>query len=140
MKISTILAILLGATSSVQALERPGIEFKIFQFPPDQIPRIDGQVEDWAIVPKDYIIGMNQLSDTVGGRGTNYDRADLDVQVRVGWVKGLNQLYFLYEAFRRLLGLCADRLAQRHFRVGRGRRLVRRTLHQTNAPALQGQA
>ncbi len=80
------------------ALERSGVVFKIFQFPPDRIPRIDGKADDWEIVPKDYIIGIDQLADTVGGRGTNYNRADLDVQVRVGWVKGLNQLYFLYEA------------------------------------------
>jgi hypothetical protein len=80
------------------ALERPGIEFKIFQFPPDKIPCIDGKTEDWDVVPKDYVIGIDQLADTVGGRGTNYNRVDLDVKVRVGWVKGMNQLYFLYEA------------------------------------------
>lgn len=27
-----------------------------------------------------------------------HDPTDLDVTVKVGWVKGLNQLYFLYEA------------------------------------------
>ena len=42
---------------------------------------------------------MDQLSDTVGGRGTKIDRKDKDVNVRVGWVKGLNRLYFLYEAY-----------------------------------------
>ena len=78
-----IVGFLLAAVPLAHALERPGVEFKIFQFPPDQIPRIDGQTDDWAMVPKDYIIGMDQLSDTVGGRGTNYNRADLDVQVRV---------------------------------------------------------
>jgi hypothetical protein len=87
------------ALVSLHALERPGIEFKIFQFPPDKIPRIDGKADDWEIVPKDYIIGIDELEDTVGGHGTNYNRADLDVKVRVGWVKGMNQLYFLYEAY-----------------------------------------
>jgi len=93
-----ILGFLLAAAPLAQALERPGVEFKIFQFLPGQIPRVDGNTDDWAMVPKDYIIGMDQLADTVRGHGTNYNRADLDVQVRVGWVKGLNQLYFLYEA------------------------------------------
>lgn len=83
----------------VDALERTNVEFKIFQFPPDKIPRIDGKADDWDIVPKDYAIGVDQLADTVGGHGTNYNRSDLDVTVRVGWVKGLNQLYFLYEAY-----------------------------------------
>lgn len=80
------------------ALERAGTEFKIFQFPPDRIPRIDGATDDWDIVPPEYSIGIDQMADTVRGKGTNYNRADLDVRVRVGWVKGMNQLYFLYEA------------------------------------------
>lgn len=83
---------------SAVALERSGTEFKIYQFPPDRIPRIDGDASDWDLVPDGYVIGIDQLSDTVGGKGTNFNRADLDVKVRVGWVKGMNQLYFLYEA------------------------------------------
>jgi len=49
-------------------------------------------------VPKSYVIGMDQLKETVKGRGFNYDKKDLDVSVRVGWVRGMNRLYFLYEA------------------------------------------
>src|SRR5687767_974048 len=82
----------------VPAIERLGVEFKIFQFPANAIPRVDGKVDDWEMVPKEYAIGMDQLSDTVGGRGTKIDRKDKDVTVRVAWVKGLNRLYFLYEA------------------------------------------
>ena len=93
-----ILTLLALWSQVTRAFERPDKEFKIFQFPPDQIPRIDGRADDWNLVPESYVIGMDQLSDTVGGRGTNYNRADLDVRVRVGWVKGINQLYFLYEA------------------------------------------
>lgn len=81
------------------ALERPGIEFKIFQFPADKIPRIDGDTADWSMVPESYSIGMDQLKETLKGRGFNYDKKDLDVKVKVGWVKGLNRLYFLYEAY-----------------------------------------
>jgi len=79
-------------------LERPGVEFKIFQFPADKIPRIDGKGDDWAIVPESYAIGSDQLKETVVGLGEKRDPANLDVKVKVGWVKGLNQLYFLYEA------------------------------------------
>ncbi len=89
-----------------QALERPDVEFKIFQFPSNKIPCIDGDTKDWDIVPDDYIIGTDQLSDTVGNRTkntppreTNIDTKDIDVRVRVGWVKGSNRLYFLYEAY-----------------------------------------
>jgi PKD domain len=81
------------------ALERPGVEYKIFQFPPDRIPTIDGKTADWDIVPESYVIGMDQLKETVKGRGFKYDKNDLDVRVRVGWVRGMNHLYFLYEAY-----------------------------------------
>ena len=91
-------AVLLGISPS-QALQRTDTEFKIFQFPTNMIPRIDGQTDDWAMVPDSYAYGTDQLSDTVMGNFTNHDREDLDVTVRVGWVKGLNRLYFLYEAY-----------------------------------------
>ena len=57
------------------ALERPEITFKIFQFPPNMIPRIDGNDDDWAMMPDSYPIGMDQLEDTEapGGHGTDRD-------------------------------------------------------------------
>ncbi|MFH0988771.1 MAG: PKD domain-containing protein [bacterium] len=72
--------------------------YKIFQFPADQIPRIDGNTDDWDIVPESYTVGMDQLWDDSG----KHDKADpnnLDVKVKVGWVKGMDRLYFLYEAY-----------------------------------------
>ncbi|MBY0503963.1 MAG: PKD domain-containing protein [Bryobacteraceae bacterium] len=77
-------------------MERPEVVFRVYQFPANQIPRIDGQTNDWAMVPESYSIGIEQLKDTVNQ--TPLDRKDLDVKVKVGWVKGLNRLYFLYEA------------------------------------------
>jgi hypothetical protein len=79
-------------------LERPDVEFKVFQFPANQIPRIDGDPADWSIVPDSYTIGTKELRETDKGLGDKLDPKDLDVKVKVGWVKGLNQLYFLYEA------------------------------------------
>ena len=95
----TVFALVLVAVSGVFALERPEVEFKVFQFPKNMIPRIDGNTEDWDVVPESYVVGSDQLSDTVMDHGTNLDRKDLDVSVKVGWVKGLNRLYFLYEAY-----------------------------------------
>jgi hypothetical protein len=80
------------------ALERPGVTFQVFQFPADRIPRIDGNVDDWAMVPDSYAIGEDQLAQTVEGLSTKQDKKNLAVKVKVGWVKGLNRLYFLYEA------------------------------------------
>ena len=93
-----LLGAVLLSVSPIHALERPDKEFKIFQFPADRIPRIDGVADDWEIVPEEYAVGGEELSDTVIGGPLAHDPDDLDVKVRVGWVKGLNRLYFLYEA------------------------------------------
>jgi hypothetical protein len=80
------------------ALDRPEVTFKVFQFPANQIPRIDGKTDDWAIVPADYAIKTDQLWED-SGKHTVVDPQNLEVSVKVGWVKGLNRLYFLYEAY-----------------------------------------
>ncbi|OFY61426.1 MAG: PKD domain containing protein [Bacteroidetes bacterium RBG_13_43_22] len=72
--------------------------FKIFQFPADKIPRIDGNPDDWEIVPDSYIIGSDQLKDDEKKHSVP-DPKNLDVKVKVGWVDGINKLYFLYEAY-----------------------------------------
>jgi hypothetical protein len=72
--------------------------YRVFQFPADQIPRIDGDTGDWDIVPESYTVGMDQLWEDSG----KHDKADpnnLDVKVKVGWVKGMDRLYVLYEAY-----------------------------------------
>ncbi len=89
--------LLLIVAFGLAALERPETNFRVFQFPANRIPRIDGKTADWAMVPESYSIGMDQLQDTVNH--TPMNRKDLDVKVKVGWVKGLNRLYFLYEAY-----------------------------------------
>jgi hypothetical protein len=81
------------------SLERPDVEFQIFQFPPDAIPRIDGETDDWDMVPESYSIGSDQLRDVQINPGAKVDPKTLDVKVKVGWVKGINQLYVLYEAY-----------------------------------------
>lgn len=80
-------------------LARPEMEFKIFQFPKNAIPRMDGQTDDWSMVPESYRYKTSLLNDTEDGHGTEIDPEDLDVSVTVGWVKGENRLYFLYEAY-----------------------------------------
>ena len=72
--------------------------YRIFQFPANAIPRIDGNTDDWEMVPESYVIGFDQLNDDTGLHKKN-DTSSLNVRVKVGWVKGLNRLYFLYEAY-----------------------------------------
>lgn len=102
MKCSRIFFGVLGALilSSVgaPALERTNVVFKVFQFPADKIPRIDGETNDWDMVPDGYAIGIDQMVDDTGKHSTP-DLKSLDIRVKVGWVKGLNRLYFLYEAY-----------------------------------------
>ena len=94
--IALALAVVAGA-APLGALEKPDITYPVFQFPADRIPRIDGDAGDWAMVPESYVVGTDQLRDDTG-TFPQPDPATLDVRVRVGWVKGLNRLYFLYEA------------------------------------------
>jgi hypothetical protein len=101
MKAATALCIgaLLFAGSSY-GFEKPDTTLQIFQFPADQIPRIDGDDGDWAIVPDRYAIGIDQMTDD-SKKHPHPDPQQIDARVRVGWVKGLNRLYFFYEATQR---------------------------------------
>ncbi len=83
---------------SVSAFSQSDSTFKIFQFPANMIPRIDGNADDWSFVPESYIVGTDQLRDDEKKHPAP-DPKNLDVKVRVGWVKGMNRLYFLYEAY-----------------------------------------
>lgn len=99
---NTVVLLLLFGTVAIHSLlhglSRPGTEFPIYQFPADAIPRMDGQTEDWAQVPEQYVVGTDQLRDSMG-RIEGIHPESLDVRVKVGWVKGLSRLYFLYEAY-----------------------------------------
>ena len=76
-------------------VREPG--FKVFQFPANQIPRIDGRFDDWDIVPDSYAVTIDSMWDD-SGRHQGVDKSTLDVKVKVGWVEGENRLYFYYEA------------------------------------------
>ena len=88
----------LGVATWSCALEKPAVTYQVFQFPADRIPRIDGDISDWAIVPESYVVGTDQLWDD-SRKHAAPDPKTLDIRVKVGWVKGLNRLYFLYEAY-----------------------------------------
>lgn len=91
--------ICLGSISIVASLAQDAPKrFGIYQFPSSHIPSIDGDASDWQLVPDSLAIGIDALmnvNDPDGGIDTN----NINVVVKVGWVKGLNRLYFLYEAY-----------------------------------------
>jgi PKD domain len=92
------LVLLLIPCSVFPQLQRPETNFKIFQFPADRIPTVDGKIDDWAMVPDSYLVGTDQLIDD-SKKFKAPDPKTLDVKVRVGYIKGINRLYFLYEAY-----------------------------------------
>jgi hypothetical protein len=92
---AAVLAML--APGSALALARCERPFQVYQFPADQIPRIDGDDSDWSMVGSSYAIGNDALTAD-DGTHRHPDPASLSVSVKVGWVKGLDRLYFLYEA------------------------------------------
>ena len=116
-KLTLVALVAVLLTSTPFALERKDVTFKIFQFPADQIPRVDGKTDDWAVVPESYAVGMDELMDTEQGHGMNHDTKNLDVKVKVGWVKGLNRLYFLYEGFDNYWDFAASGLHNDIFEV-----------------------
>ena len=75
-----IFAVIVWSPGAVHALERPDMEFKVFQFPKNMMPRIDADTSDWDIVPDDYSIGTDQLLYTTYGMKTN--PKDKDITVR----------------------------------------------------------
>lgn len=87
------------ASEGSYATAREGRIFKIYQFSPETMPHIDGNTADWDRVPASYTYGTTLLKDTEDGHGAEIDTTDIDVRVKVGWVKGMNRLYFLYEAY-----------------------------------------
>ncbi|MCD7900822.1 MAG: hypothetical protein LUH22_13410 [Bacteroides sp.] len=73
-------------------------EYKIWQFPKDQLPVIDGNTDDWKNIPESYIITIDDMKEDEG-KHARPNTSTLDISVKVGWCAGLNRLYFLYEAY-----------------------------------------
>lgn len=96
LRIMLALAICIGP--EIIAFSQEDSTIKVFQFPANMIPCIDGKTNDWNIVPAHYMVGNDQLTEDFG-KMDKLNPKDLSVKVRVGWVKGLNRLYVLYEAY-----------------------------------------
>jgi len=98
-KLFIVSALVLLVLSNVCfALELPDKEFKVYQFPRTMMPRIDGKADDWEMVGEEYTYGNDVLYDNWKPPVVK-DPKNHDAKVRVGWVKGMNRLYFLYEAY-----------------------------------------
>jgi hypothetical protein len=90
--------VVLSSGNRVVAQGKNDTVYKVFQFPANKIPTVDGELLDWSMVPESYAIKTDQLRDDT----KHYDSVNpksMDVSVKLGWIKGLNRLYFLYEAY-----------------------------------------
>ena len=48
------------------ALDRPETTYKVYQFPQNAMPHIDGDGADWSMVPESYVVDTRHLTDTDG--------------------------------------------------------------------------
>lgn len=90
--------------------------FKVFCFPSDKIPQIDGDISDWDIVPEKYLITIDSMTEDEGNY-MNPDKSTLDIEVKVGWSKETNRLYFLYKAYDNYWSFSRDDLMVDIFEV-----------------------
>ena len=99
-KLSLLLLIAcLPLVGMLSAHQPKGVTYKVYQFPPDKLPKIDADPSDWDMVPDSFAIDGSHLMDTVMGKGKNMDPKDLAVEVKVAWSAKTNRLYFLYKMY-----------------------------------------
>jgi hypothetical protein len=94
---------LLGAicalvAAPVMAHVPEGVVWNAFQWPPGAAPTLDGDLSEWDLVPEDYHIGMDdQHLDSEGN--ADYDFADLNMDIIIGYSADTDMLYFMMERF-----------------------------------------
>jgi hypothetical protein len=96
---------LLGAVSVVAAHFPEGAIYRAVHFPPGAEPVIDGETDDWAMVPRDEyaltnvnITPFKGIGGWEGGMGSA-DVSSLNVEYLYGWSDAQNQLYYLHTVF-----------------------------------------
>lgn len=99
-----IMSLILAGAVAASAHNPPGELFFAAQFPDNIVPRMDGNLSDWDIVPIDpYTIRNDRLYSPVAeiqpvGRG-EIDASDINIRHLMGWNDNLNKLYFMTEVF-----------------------------------------
>ena len=90
--------------------------FRVFCFPDDRIPVMDGDARDWAIVPDHYAVTFDEMTEDEG-KYSFPDKRTLDFSVKVGWSAATGRLYFLYEAWDNYWAFSRDDLSVDIFEV-----------------------
>lgn len=101
MKSLSLLVILCQSFFGSNILKASGRDtslYSVYQFPEGKLPCIDARTGDWERVPASYTIGIDRMKEDEG-KYLHPDTTTLNIQVKVGWSKETNRLYFLYEAY-----------------------------------------
>ena len=98
MKKAVFLALVLvfGATAAFAHFPE-GVTYFAVQFPDENVPTIDGNLDDWAPVPAAYRVTTEMLYEQLAGMGlagTGVDLADMTILLIVGWNESANKVYF----------------------------------------------
>ena len=75
----------------MQAHQPDGVVVRAFHFPDRLVPEIDGDLTDWRLIDRSYVVSTEQLTDLVDN--ADRDHTDLDVSLLVGWNDTHNRIY-----------------------------------------------
>ena len=76
-----------------------GEVYKIFQFPDEKVPAMDGDLGDWDVVPDEYFFDYTYYAE-MHRDSSAIDTTDHYVKrVAVGWNDTHNRLYFMAEVY-----------------------------------------
>jgi hypothetical protein len=90
----------LGTGSIAEPLPEIGARvYRMFHFPDDRLPTIDGDLTDWEIVGDAYAQDTYELIEYNRDIGRGYDLKNLDVRVRTGYNPRHNRIYVAVEYF-----------------------------------------
>ena len=96
-----IIAFTLFLINPISAQTDEGKLYKIYQFPDNKLPVLDGDLSDWSMIPDSYIIDASHIRDERLADESKQipDPKDLDVQVIVAWHNKTNRIYFMVKKY-----------------------------------------
>ena len=73
---------------------------KLFQFPDDHVPVMDGDLGDWDVLPDEYLFDLSHFTQHKEQTSADANPTDLNIiRSAVAWNDELNRLYFMAEVY-----------------------------------------
>lgn len=97
-----LLGFVLGLVASSWAHFPEGVTYMAYQFPTGKEPKIDGKIDDWAMVGSSYIVNTEDWYEQLAGMGKNgsgVDLSDANFRLITGWSPSKNSIYVVFQAF-----------------------------------------